>query len=53
VILAAASILMRLTSGENRLLPEEVETELKDWKNDVDLWIYSRAKILHDPPKKG
>lgn len=27
---------------------EEVEGELKDWRNDVDLWVYSRSKILHD-----
>lgn len=43
---------MRLTFGENELLPEEVETELKDWKNDVDLSVYSRVKILYDSLKK-
>jgi hypothetical protein len=27
---------------------KELENELKDWKDDVDLWVYSRSKVLHD-----
>ena len=27
---------------------EELEDALKDWKNDIDLWIYSRSTILLD-----
>ena len=28
---------------------KELENALKDWKDDVDLWIYSKSKILYDP----
>jgi hypothetical protein len=31
---------------------EELENALKDWKDDVDLWVYSRSKILYDPKHK-
>lgn len=27
---------------------EEVEEALKDWKDDIDLWVYSKARILFD-----
>jgi hypothetical protein len=27
---------------------EELEDTLKDWKNDVDLWVYSRSTVLFD-----
>jgi len=27
----------------------ELENALKDWKDDVDLWVYSKSKILYDP----
>jgi predicted nucleotidyltransferase len=27
---------------------EELEETLKDWKSDVDLWIYSKSTILFD-----
>lgn len=31
---------------------EELEETLKGWKNDVDLWVYSRARILYDPERE-
>jgi len=31
---------------------KELENVLKDWKDDVDLWIYSKSKILYDPKHK-
>jgi predicted nucleotidyltransferase len=31
---------------------EEPEETLKGWKNDVDLWVYSRARILYDPERE-
>jgi len=27
---------------------EELESQLKDWRDDIDLWVYSRSKILYD-----
>jgi hypothetical protein len=27
---------------------EELEETLKDWKNDVDLWVYQKSKVLYD-----
>lgn len=30
----------------------ELENALKDWKDDVDLWVYSKSKILYDPKYK-
>jgi hypothetical protein len=27
----------------------ELENVLKDWKDDIDLWVYSKSKILYDP----
>jgi hypothetical protein len=27
---------------------EELEDTLKDWKNDVDLWVYSKSTLLFD-----
>lgn len=31
---------------------KELENALKDWKDDVDLWVYSKSKILYDPKHK-
>lgn len=31
---------------------EELEDALKDWKNDVDLWVYEKSKILYDPRRE-
>lgn len=31
---------------------EELEDALKDWKDDIELWVYSKAQILHDPEHK-
>jgi predicted nucleotidyltransferase len=31
---------------------DELEGELKDWKDDVDLWVYSKSKILLDTEKR-
>lgn len=31
---------------------EELEGQLKDWRDDMDLWVYSRSKILYDPEHK-
>jgi hypothetical protein len=28
---------------------EELASQFKDWKDDIDLWVYSKSKILHDP----
>jgi predicted nucleotidyltransferase len=28
---------------------EEFASQLKDWKDDIDLWVYSKSKILYDP----
>jgi len=30
----------------------ELENTLKDWKDDVDLWVYSKSRILHDSEHK-
>jgi predicted nucleotidyltransferase len=27
---------------------QELENELRDWKNDVDLWVYSKSRVLLD-----
>lgn len=31
---------------------EDLESELKDWKDDIDLWTYSKSKVLYDPQHK-
>lgn len=31
---------------------EEFEGALKDWKSDVDLWVYSKSTVLLDPGDK-
>jgi hypothetical protein len=31
---------------------QELENALKGWKDDVDLWVYSKSKILYDPKHK-
>jgi len=31
---------------------EELEKTLENWKNDIDLWVYSKSKILYDPKRK-
>jgi predicted nucleotidyltransferase len=31
---------------------DELEDELKDWKDDVDLWVYSKSKILLDTEQR-
>jgi len=31
---------------------KELENTLKDWKNDIDLWVYSKSTILYDPEHK-
>lgn len=31
---------------------EELEEALKDWRDDIDLWVYSKAKILLDSENK-
>lgn len=31
---------------------KEIEEELKDWKDDIALWVYSKAKILFDSTNK-
>lgn len=31
---------------------KELENTLKDWKDDIDLWVYSTSTILYDPEHK-
>lgn len=31
---------------------EELEAALKDWRDDINLWVYSKAKILFDSQDK-
>ena len=31
---------------------KELESALKDWKDDIDLWVYSKSTILYDPEHK-
>lgn len=31
---------------------KELENALKDWKDDIDLWVYSKSTILYDPEHK-
>ena len=30
----------------------EIESQLKDWRDDIDLWVYSKTTILYDPQGK-
>jgi predicted nucleotidyltransferase len=30
---------------------EELRDVLRDWKNDVDLWVYQKSRILYDPKR--
>ncbi len=31
---------------------DELQNELKDWKNDINLWVFSKSQILLDPERK-
>jgi hypothetical protein len=31
---------------------QEFASQLKDWKDDIDLWVYAKSKVLHDPKRK-
>lgn len=31
---------------------DELESTIKHWKDDIDLWVYSKCKVLHDPEHK-
>jgi hypothetical protein len=31
---------------------QEFASQLKGWKDDIDLWVYAKSKVLHDPKHK-